>query len=122
MIAVEPDIFFISFSVTVVVFSAGIATCAEAATLRHIPMIAPKDILPSFILSFLPGFRYDRADQGSKIYIFTRIPGGSQTKHGITWIYRAGIAGLAETRGMLFLYQEILHNRAIVAFGKSKPF
>jgi hypothetical protein len=29
--------------------------------------------------------------QGLKIYIFTRIPGGSQTKHGITWIYKARI-------------------------------
>ena len=50
MIAVVPDIFLISFSVTLMVFGAGVVTCAEAATLRHIPMIAPKNIFPVFII------------------------------------------------------------------------
>jgi len=55
--------------------------------------------------------------QGLKIYIFTRIPEGSQTKHGITWIYKARIAELAETRCMLFLFKKFYIIAAKVAGG-----
>jgi hypothetical protein len=103
------------------VFSAGIATCAEAATLRHIPMIAPKKILPVGIFfpprdldmiallegqqyTFLPESRGE-VKQNMELHGFTR-PGSRDWRRHVT----------------CYFFIKNLHNRAKVAVGKSKPF